>query len=158
VGEEGRCGTETDTTEGRVVVLVRPRGELFGHLLCVGDVLKWLPEQTWERGKLRLEAEEHSGDGSLDFVDQRSSRVGVVEHHPLAGELLLVLEHLVEAPRSMGVLRHRWTEVRIRLSTPRLCSELLLGGHDLEADGRHKVILGKNLDLPPLAAAASAAP
>mmetsp|Transcript_169018 Transcript_169018/g.410782 ORF Transcript_169018/g.410782 Transcript_169018/m.410782 type:complete len:428 (+) Transcript_169018:505-1788(+) len=113
--QRGRAA-QTDGLERRIVVLVFPLGELLQHRLRVRDVLEAVAQDARQARELRLEAEEHGGDRGLDLVEDGRAGVAVVEDGPLAAELRLVLEHLVEALAAVRVLGDRGPEVALPLA------------------------------------------
>mmetsp|Transcript_7018 Transcript_7018/g.20284 ORF Transcript_7018/g.20284 Transcript_7018/m.20284 type:complete len:404 (-) Transcript_7018:169-1380(-) len=86
------------------MVSVLPLGELLEHAVGIRNVLEWLVQEPRQCGKLRFEAEEHGGNGSLNLVEERGCRVRVVGHHPLSAEGSLILQHLLEAHGAVLVL------------------------------------------------------
>mmetsp|Transcript_73850 Transcript_73850/g.173405 ORF Transcript_73850/g.173405 Transcript_73850/m.173405 type:complete len:334 (-) Transcript_73850:435-1436(-) len=135
LGGERRGAAQPHPTEGGVVVAILPLGELVEHLCSCGDVFEGLPDDAGKRGKLRLEPEKHVGNRGLDFVDKRSARVAVVEDNPLARKSSLVLEHLLEAGETVGVLGNHGSEVLGLFAAEGLRSKLFL----LRDDGRRHV-------------------
>mmetsp|Transcript_56402 Transcript_56402/g.182752 ORF Transcript_56402/g.182752 Transcript_56402/m.182752 type:complete len:427 (-) Transcript_56402:460-1740(-) len=100
------CRAEAHGLKSGIVVLIFPLRELLQHSGSGRDVLEAVGQNPGQASKLSLKAEEHRADNSLHLVQERSSRVAVIKHDPLATELRLILQHFVEAHSAVGVLAH----------------------------------------------------
>mmetsp|Transcript_66249 Transcript_66249/g.215595 ORF Transcript_66249/g.215595 Transcript_66249/m.215595 type:complete len:324 (-) Transcript_66249:736-1707(-) len=114
-GHRGRLAVRGQQRGGRakahglksgIVVLICPLRELLQHSGGGRDVLEAVGQNPGQASKLGLKAEEHRADSSLHLVQERSSRVAVIKHDPLATELRLILQHFVEAHSAVGVPVH----------------------------------------------------
>mmetsp|Transcript_34256 Transcript_34256/g.102366 ORF Transcript_34256/g.102366 Transcript_34256/m.102366 type:complete len:512 (+) Transcript_34256:207-1742(+) len=111
--KQRRCGADADGLETRVVVLIRPRGELGHHRRGVRYLREAAPHEARQGRIGRLEAKQHSCDSRLDLVDQRRVVVRVVERCPLTAVPLLVLQHLLEAVLRMLVLVYDGAKIHL---------------------------------------------
>mmetsp|Transcript_18711 Transcript_18711/g.51528 ORF Transcript_18711/g.51528 Transcript_18711/m.51528 type:complete len:268 (+) Transcript_18711:648-1451(+) len=129
---QGAHHGEGNPAKTRVVVTLVVRKllvEPLHQLPSIRYLVELMHEDTWQGCVLRPEPKQHAAYSRLDFVNQGSEGVRMIEHSPFAAQTRLILRKLIKALLGMRVLVEKLERVLGSPASHALRPELHLPRH-----------------------------